>query len=112
MGLIWDRKIFHMEMDLDQAIADLATVICPHLNIIDASRILLDRGPVGPGPLEKPGKIYAGTDMLAIDAVVTSGYNFGGRSLSAKEVAHLWASYKNNIGEIDQSKIDIVKLTA
>lgn len=112
MGVIWDRKIFHMEMDLDQSIADLATAICPHLNIIDASRILLDRGPVGPGPLEKPGKIYAGKDMLALDAVVTSGYNFGGRSLSAKEVAHLWASYKNNVGEIDLSKIDIVKLTA
>jgi uncharacterized protein (DUF362 family) len=112
LGVIWDRKIFHMEMDLDQAIADLATAICPHLNIIDASRILLDRGPVGPGPLEKPGKIYAGTDMLALDAVVTSAYNFGGRSLSAKEVAHLWASYKNNVGEIDISKIDLIKLTA
>jgi len=49
--------------------------------------------------------------MLAVDAVVTSGYNFGGRSLSAKEVAHLWTSYKNGVGEIDLNKIDVVKLT-
>ena len=86
MGVIWDRKVFHTEIDLDQALADLAIVIRPHLNIVDASRVLLNRGPVGPGPLEKPGKIYAGTDMLAVDAVVTSEYNFGGKSLSAKEV--------------------------
>lgn len=111
MGAIWDRKTFHTEIDLDQAIADLATAIHPNLNIIDASRVLLDRGPVGPGPQEKPDKIYASTDMLAVDAVVTSGYNFGGRSLSAKEVAHLWTSYKNGVGEIDLNKIDVVKLT-
>jgi uncharacterized protein (DUF362 family) len=110
MGAIWDRKVFHTEVDLDQAIADLATLIRPHLNIVDASRVLLDRGPVGPGPLEKADKIYAGTDILAVDAVVTSDYNFGGKSLTAKEVAHLWACYKNGVGEIDLNKIDLVKL--
>jgi uncharacterized protein (DUF362 family) len=111
MGTIWDRKVFHTEIDLDQAIADLAAVIRPQLNIVDASRVLLNRGPVGPGPLEKSGKIYASTDMLAVDAVVTAAYNFGGKSLSAKEVAHLWASYKSGAGEIDTSKIDVVRRT-
>jgi uncharacterized protein (DUF362 family) len=111
MGIIWDRKVFHTDIDLDQAIADLANTIRPHLNIVDASRVLLSRGPVGPGPLEKPGKIYAGTDILAVDAVVTSDYNFGGKSLSAKEVAHLWASYKSGVGEIDLAKIERVKRT-
>ena len=111
MGVIWDRKVFHTEIDLDQAVADLATIVRPHLNIVDASRVLLNRGPVGPGPLEKPGKIYASTDILAVDSVVTSAFSFGGKSLSAKEVAHLWASYKNGAGEIDLSKIDVVKRT-
>jgi uncharacterized protein (DUF362 family) len=109
MGVIWDRKVFHTEIDLDQALADLTTAIRPQLNIVDASRVLLNRGPVGPGPLEKPGKIYAGTDMLAVDSVVTSSFNFGGKSLSAKEVAHLWASYKSGTGEIDLGKIEVVK---
>jgi uncharacterized protein (DUF362 family) len=109
MGVIWDRKVFHTDIDLDQAIADLAGTVRPHLNIVDASRVLLSQGPVGPGPLEKDGKIYAGTDILAVDSVVTSGYNFGGKSLSAKEVAHLWASYKSGVGEIDLSKIDLIK---
>jgi len=111
MGVIWDRKVFHTEIDLDQALADLAMVVHPHLNIVDASRILLNRGPVGPGPLEKPGKIYAGTDIIAVDSVVTSAYNFGGKSLSAKEVAHLWASYKSGAGEIDLEKIEVIRRT-
>ena len=76
MGIIWDRKVFHTDIDLDQAIADLAVAVRPHLNIVDASRVLLNRGPVGPGPLDKPGKIYAGTDILAVDAVVTSCLQF------------------------------------
>jgi uncharacterized protein (DUF362 family) len=111
MGVIWDRKVFHTGIDLDQALADIAMVVHPHLNIVDASRILLNRGPVGPGPLEKPGKIYAGTDIIAVDSVVTSAYNFGGKSLSAKEVAHLWASYKSGAGEIDLEKIEVIRRT-
>ena len=112
MGVIWDRQVFHTEINLDQALADLAMAVRPGLNIIDASRVLLNRGPVGPGPLEKPAQLYASTDILAVDAVVTSAYNFGGRSLSAKEVAHLWAAYKSGVGEIDPDKIEVVPLTA
>lgn len=112
MGVIWDRKIFHTELDLNQAIADLATIIRPHLNMVDASRVLLDRGPVGPGPLEKAGKIYASKDILAVDAVVASNYNFGGKSISAKDVSHLWDAYKNGVGEIDLNNINIINLIA
>jgi uncharacterized protein (DUF362 family) len=111
MGVIWDRQVFHTEIDLDQAIADLAAFVKPHLNIIDAGRVLLNRGPVGPGPLENAGRIFASHDMLAVDAVVASRYNFGGKSLTAKEIPHLWLSYKNNVGEIDMEKIDISTIT-
>ena len=111
MGVIWDRKVFHTDIDLDQALADLTTVVRPHLNIVDASRVLLNRGPVGPGPLEKAGKIYAGTDILAVDSVVTSAFNFGGKSMSAKDVAHLWAAYKSGAGEIDPGNIEVVRRT-
>jgi uncharacterized protein (DUF362 family) len=107
MGVIWDRQVFHTEIDLDQAIADLAVAVKPNLNIIDASRVLLNRGPVGPGPIENAGRIFASHDMLAVDSVVASRYNFGGKSLSAKEIPHLWLSYKSNVGEIDLDKINI-----
>jgi uncharacterized protein (DUF362 family) len=112
MGIIWDRRVFHTETDLDQAIADLAKSIKPHLNIVDASRVLLNKGPVGPGPIENSNKIFAGTDILAVDSVVVSKYNFGGKSLSAKDIPHLFYSYKNGVGEIDSAKIEVVTLNA
>jgi uncharacterized protein (DUF362 family) len=112
MGVIWDRQVFHTEIDLDQAIADLAKVIRPHLNIVDASRVLLNRGPVGPGPIDNAGKLYASTDMVAVDAIVASRYNFGGKSLSSKDIPHIWNAYKSGVGEIEQEKIDLISLIA
>jgi uncharacterized protein (DUF362 family) len=105
MGLIWDRNAFHTRFDLDQAIADLALVIRPQLNLIDASRVLLNGGPTGPGPVVQEKRLYASLNILALDSVVVSRYNFGGKTLSAKAVPHLWAASQNSIGEIDLSRI-------
>jgi len=110
MGLIWNRSVFHTNLDLSQAIADLALVISPGLNIIDTSRVLLNGGPTGPGPIVKDNRIYAGFDILAVDAVVVSRYNFGGKTMTAKEIPHLWSAYQNSIGEIDLQNINIHKV--
>jgi uncharacterized protein (DUF362 family) len=112
MGLIWNRDEFHTRLNLPQAIADLALSIRPGLNIIDASRVLLNGGPVGPGPVIRENRIFAGFDILALDAVVTSRYNFGGKTLSASEVPHLLAAYENGVGEIDNENIRVIKLSA
>ena len=110
MGLIWDRAAFHTQLNLHQAIADLALTIRPGFHIIDASRVLLNGGPTGPGPVIRENRLFASYDPLALDAVVVSRYNFGGRSLSAKEVPHLWAAYQNGVGEIDLSRIKLQKI--
>jgi uncharacterized protein (DUF362 family) len=110
MGVIWDRQMFHTSLDLHQGIADLAKAVRPNLNIVDASRVLLNHGPVGPGPVENANKIFASADMVALDSLVVSNFNFGGKSLSAKEIPHIWASYKNGAGEIDIEKIKVEKL--
>ncbi len=112
MGLIWNRSTFHTNLDLPQAIADLSLVIRPGLNIIDASRVLLNGGPTGPGPIVKDNRLYAGFDILALDSVVVSRYNFGGKTMTAKEVPHLWSAYQNSIGEIDLQNINIHKVKA
>jgi len=112
MGLIWNRTEFHNRLDLAQAIADLALVIRPSLNIVDASRVLLNGGPTGPGQVIKDNRLFASFDMVALDALILSNYNFGGKSISAKEVPHLLATYKNHIGEIDIEKIVVNKLQA
>jgi uncharacterized protein (DUF362 family) len=112
MGLIWNRSIFHTDLDLPQAIADLALVIRPGLNIIDTSRVLLNGGPTGPGPIVKDNCLYAGFDILALDSVVVSRYNFGGKTMTAKEIPHLWSAYQNSIGKIDLQNINIYKVQA
>jgi len=107
MGVIWDRAVFHTKMDLHQAIGDLPLIIRPHLNIIDAGRILLNGGPTGPGPIINENRMFASSDMLAVDAVVTSRYDFGGKNLHPVQVAHLKAAYQNGVGEIDLNSITV-----
>jgi uncharacterized protein (DUF362 family) len=110
MGCIWNRSDLHTKMDLHQAIGDLAISIRPTINIIDATRVLSTGGPVGPGRLLNENRLFASTDIVAVDSVVVSRYNFGGKSLPPNEIAHLQAAYQNGAGEIDLDKIKIERI--
>ena len=110
MGLIWDRTAFHTQLDLDQAIGDLALAVRPHLNIVDATRVLLDGGPTGPGRVVEGNRLFASTDIVAVDAVVASRYDFGGKSLSPREIPHLQAAFQNRVGEIDLERIKVEEI--
>jgi uncharacterized protein (DUF362 family) len=107
MGAIWDRSKFHTKLDLHQAIGDLALAIRPHINLIDAGRVLLNGGPTGPGPVMKGDSLFASTDIVALDSVVASRYEFGGKTLKGTDIAHLHAAYKNGVGEIDPGRIEL-----
>jgi len=112
MGLIWDRSVFHTGLDLHQAIGDLALAIKPDITITDATRVLLQGGPIGPGPVVEDNRFFVSRDIVAIDAVVTSRYTFGGKSIDASNVAHIWAAYEHGVGEIDVDKIEVKKISA
>ena len=73
MGLIFDRTYFHSGTDLHTAIAELATVIKPHITILDATRALVTGGPTGPGKVQDMGTIIAGTNPLAVDVRYEQG---------------------------------------
>jgi uncharacterized protein (DUF362 family) len=107
MGLIWDRGYFHGEVDLDQAIADLATVIRPRLTILDASRVMTEGGPFGPGRLESPRKIIAGTDPVAVDAYGVTLAQWYGKTFSPRQVKHIVHAAELNLGEIDLARLNI-----
>jgi uncharacterized protein (DUF362 family) len=109
-GAIWNRNDFHTKMDLGQAIGDLALAVRPALTLIDASRVLLNGGPTGPGRVIAENRFFASLDMVAVDAVVTSRYGFGGRDVVPNEVAHLRAAFENGVGEIDIQKITVTKV--
>lgn len=110
MGVIWDRTTFHTSLEINQAIGDLALAVKPDLNIIDTSRVLLNNGPVGPGEVITENKIFASTDICAVDSVVVSRYNFGNRSITAKEVPHIRATWENGVGVIEMEKILVEKI--
>jgi uncharacterized protein (DUF362 family) len=106
MGLIWDRGALH-QMNLHQAIADLATVIRPDLTIIDATRAMTSGGPGGPGKTVQLDTVIAGTDPVAVDSYavgITQWYN---KSFSGKSVKYIVAASELGLGEIDTAKMQI-----
>jgi uncharacterized protein (DUF362 family) len=110
MGTIWNRSDFHSALDLDKAVADLATVVRPTLTIVDASRVLLRGGPTGPGPILTENRLFASHDILAVDAIVSSRYSFGGMSLSPSRIPHLAAALELGVGELDPDRIRVEKV--
>lgn len=66
MGIVYDRGELH-QRGLHQCIADLNTVRTPDLIILDAYRILMTKGPGGPGQIKEAGELIAGFDPVAID---------------------------------------------
>jgi uncharacterized protein (DUF362 family) len=109
MGLIWDRAFFHSSTDLHAAIAELSMVIHPQLTILDASRALVTNGPTGPGKVEKLNTLIAGTRPLAVDACAASLAQWNNRSVLAESVRHLAHASHIGLGEIDMSKLNILR---
>lgn len=111
MGLVWDRVPFHEEMDLSQAIADLSTVIQPHLTFLEARYALLSNGPVGPGQVEEAGKYLAGFDPLAVDSVGVELGRWEGRIQTGKNIPHLLKAHELGVGEVDREQIEVTAVS-
>ena len=107
MGLIWDRESFHSQFNINEGIADLATVIKPKLTILDATRAMVAGGPGGPGDVKKPNLIIAGMDPVAVDSYGVGIVPWYGRSFKGRQVEHLLASHQRGLGKIDVEKLGI-----
>lgn len=104
MGLVWDRGYFH-KTDLNQAIAELAAYRKPQLTIMDATRGIIDHGPVGPGTIQEWNQVVFGVDAVAVDAY--GAKLFG---VEPSEIAYIAAAAKMGVGEMDLQKISLVKV--
>ena len=106
MGLIQNREDIHTR--IDQKLADLSTVIRPHLVIVDAYRILTAHGPNGgtPEDVKLAGQVIAGTDPVAADSYAATLFG-----LKGEDVAHIKAAHNMGIGEIDLDKVQIQKVS-
>jgi len=72
MGSVRDRRFFHRN-NLSQCIADYSTFIKPTWTIIDATRIMLTRGPKGPSKnMKTPHLLILSRDQVAADAYTST----------------------------------------
>lgn len=112
MGLIWDRWSFHGKYNINQALADLATVLRPQLTVLDATRALTTNGPGGPGEVARPNLVIAGTDPLAVDSYGVSVAPWYGQHFKGRQVEHLLAAHQRGLGKIDLDQLQIYKASA
>ncbi|MBM3240559.1 DUF362 domain-containing protein [Candidatus Poribacteria bacterium] len=106
MGLVWDRVKFH-QGNIHQAVAELNTVVKPELIILDATRILLTKGPDGPGEVEELNSVIIGTDPVAIDSYAVNLARWNNRKLEPENVDYIRIAAKLGLGEMDISKVSI-----
>jgi uncharacterized protein (DUF362 family) len=105
MGIMGgNRGYIHRE--IEDALADVNSAVKSHLVIIDATRILTNHGPTG-GSLRDVkvlNKLIASTDMVAADAYATGLFG-----LKPTEIPITVTAHKRGLGEIDLSKVKVVK---
>lgn len=92
---------------LSQCIADLGLVRKTALCLADATVVLGDNGPAGPGTLLRPGKVVAGADPVAVDA-----YGAGLIGRKAADIAMLRKAAAHGLGQADLAKLTIKDATA
>ena len=112
-GLLWRREKARLHQlrcdpsliqdykELDMAISDMATVLLPHLAIIDGSVGMEGMGPAY-GKKKATGVIIVGPNALSADAVASQIMGFDPES-----IPHLKLSALKGLGEIQAEKISI-----
>jgi uncharacterized protein (DUF362 family) len=103
MGVIGGNR-GKLHQNLGQDLADLATVIRPHLTIIDATRMLLRNGPQG-GRIEDvkiADTVIATADPVAADAYATTLFG-----LLPEDIDSTVAAHKMGLGEINVQGMQI-----
>lgn len=109
MGIIWDRRAFHANLDINQAIADLSSRVKVDLIILDGSRALVTGGPSGPGTVVFPKTIIAGTDPVAVDAIGVSLANWYNQTFDAARIPHIVAAHRMGLGTMLVDEISVLK---
>jgi len=110
MGLVYEPRAFHSQHNLHQAIAELSLLLKPGLTIIDASTVMVDNGPGGPGKLEPLNLVVAGTNPVEVDSVMVSLSHWYGRKIKPEEVKHLKIANDLGLGKVDLSLINYSRI--
>lgn len=106
MGVVWDRGYWHRN-DLNQCITDFTPVRKPDLNVVDAYRVLMKRGPRGVSveDVEMKGSLIMSRDIVAADAA--SAKLFG---LEPETIPYIKMADQAKIGVMDLTKLSINRI--
>lgn len=107
MGLVWNRNVFHNDMDIHVGISDLSTVLRPQLTILDAMYVLKTNGPTGPGEVDRLGKVIVGVDPVAVDAYGAGLTTWNGQMLGPAQVGYLRLAAERGVGTLDLAALQI-----
>ena len=111
MGIIWDRKSFHLK-GLQQGIADLATYEKkPILNIVDGYRTLTQNGPQGKTIEDTvlTKTLFASADPVAVDTASVKFFNQI-KEMPLDKVSHIGLAEKHNLGTQDLSLMNVMRV--
>ena len=108
IGVNWSMKGVHQTpMGIHQGIADISSLVKPHLIITDAVRTLVTNGPKGPGKLLDVGQVIAGVDPVAMDSYCATLFK-----RKPAEVPFIKIANHMGLGEMDLNKISVKSVTA
>ena len=111
MGIIWDRKIFHIS-NLPQCIADMCTLDKkPVLNVVDAYRVLTTSGPRGKSVEDTvlAKALFISQDMVAVDTAAVKFFNQI-RKMPLEDVKYLKYGQDMKIGTMDIDKLNVKRI--
>ncbi|PLW98312.1 MAG: hypothetical protein C0591_04775 [Marinilabiliales bacterium] len=105
VGFHLDSGIRNDPVYLAQCIADINLLRVADLTVVDVTEVLVSNGPSGPGDIEKPMKIVAGKDMVAVDAYCASllGYQ-------KDDILTILKASEMGIGNMNYNELKIVEV--
>lgn len=108
MGAVQDRRFFHRN-NLHQCIVDISTLLRPAWTIVDATRVMPDRGPKGPSRnLKTPHKLILCRDQVAVDVYIAKTF-FAKESQRIRYLKHA-AEIKLGTTDVSQMAIHEVEV--
>ena len=108
LGVILNRGALHAN-GLHPSIADLSTVVRPHLTIIDATRILVANGPTGGSmnDVRQMDTVIASADVVAADAYAATLFNRSGA-----DIEYIRLGDQLGLGTMDLKSINVETIDA
>jgi uncharacterized protein (DUF362 family) len=93
-----------LHTDLSEKLTDIATLVRPHLTVIDGVRILMNNGPSGGSlsDVKMTNTIIASHDIVAADAYAATLFNLQGSDIGAVRAAS-----QRGLGTMDMTAIKI-----